>query len=74
MSSVSPDSVHSQIRSHLGRGWGVAIIAAFADTLAVLDHVKIAKTSGPAVPEFECCGFTTTTIGGHQGKSPGLRD
>ena len=48
-----------------GGAGGVAVIAAFADTLAVLDHVKIARTSGPPVQEFECCGFTATTIGGH---------
>jgi hypothetical protein len=43
---------------------GVAVIAAFADTNAVLDNVHIAGTSGPAVQEFECCGFTATTTGG----------
>ena len=47
-----------------GGAGGVAVIAAFADTLAVLDHVKIAGTSGLPVQEFECCGFTATTIGG----------
>jgi hypothetical protein len=42
---------------------GVAVIAAFADTTATLDDVKIAGTSGAAVQEFECCGFTATVIG-----------
>jgi nitrous oxidase accessory protein NosD len=41
---------------------GVAVIASFVDTLAVLDHVKIARTSGAPVQEFECCGFTATAI------------
>ena len=54
-------SSHDQI---LGGSGGVAVIAAFADTVATLDHSKISKTSGPAVQEFECCGFSATTIGG----------
>lgn len=43
---------------------GIAVIASFVDTQAVLDNVQITGTSGPAVQEFECCGFTATTIGG----------
>ena len=39
---------------------GVAVIAAFADATAVLRHVGIIGTSGPAVREFECCGFFAT--------------
>lgn len=42
---------------------GVAVIAAFADTTAILDKVKIAGTSGAPVQTFECCGFTATVIG-----------
>jgi hypothetical protein len=49
-----------RIRGGVG---GVAVIAAFADTAATLDDVKIAATSGAPVQEFECCGFTAT-IGG----------
>lgn len=44
----------------LGGVGGVAVIAAFADTEATLDHVNIAGTSGPRVRKFECCGFTAT--------------
>jgi Right handed beta helix region len=47
-----------------GGDGGVAVIAASADTEATLDGVKIAGTSGAPVREFECCGFTATTIGG----------
>lgn len=54
-------SSHDRI---LGGSGGVAVIAAFADTIATLDHIKISTTSGPAVQEFECCGFSATTIGG----------
>ena len=43
---------------------GIAVIAMNVDTEAVLDDVQIAGTSGPAIQEFECCGFTATTIGG----------
>lgn len=43
-----------------GGSGGVAVIAAFADTTAVLRHVAITGTSGPAVQELECCGFTAT--------------
>jgi len=49
-----------RIRGGVG---GVAAIAAFADTVATLDNVRIAATSGAALQEFECCGFTAT-IGG----------
>lgn len=48
----------------VGGTGGVAVIAAFVDTEAVLDDITIAGTSGPPVQEFECCGFTATTIGG----------
>jgi hypothetical protein len=50
---------NDRIRGGVG---GVAAIAAFADTTAVLNNVKIAATSGARVQEFECCGFTATTI------------
>jgi hypothetical protein len=39
---------------------GVAVIAAFADTHAELDHVRITRTEGARVQTFECCGFTAT--------------
>jgi hypothetical protein len=55
--TVSHDSISG------GTG-GVAVIASFVDTLAVLDHVKIVGTSGAPVQEFECCGFTATAVGG----------
>ena len=48
----------------VGGGGGVAVIAAFSDTTATLDKVKVVGTSGPTVQEFECCGFTSTVIGG----------
>jgi len=48
----------------VGGTGGVAVIAGFADTEAVLENVKIFGTSGEPVQEFECCGFTATTIGG----------
>lgn len=51
----------------VGGTGGVAVITAFADTEAVLDNVHIAGTSGAPVQEFECCGFTATTIGGPNG-------
>ncbi|MEU0371043.1 right-handed parallel beta-helix repeat-containing protein [Streptomyces sp. NPDC006283] len=38
---------------------GVAVIAS-ADTRAVLDGVRITRTSGAPVQTFECCGFTAT--------------
>ena len=52
-------SSHDRVLGGVG---GVAVIAASADTRAVLDHVKIARTSGAPVQKFECCGFTATTI------------
>ncbi len=48
----------------IGGGGGVAVIAAFADTTATLDHIKIAGTPGAPVQKFECCGFTATVVGG----------
>ncbi|MFG2292617.1 nitrous oxide reductase family maturation protein NosD [Streptomyces sp. NPDC048603] len=39
---------------------GVAVVAAFADTNAVLEGVRIRRTSGAPVQTFECCGFTAT--------------
>lgn len=48
----------------VGGTGGVAVIAAFADTEAVLDNLHIAGTLGAPVQKFECCGFTATTIGG----------
>jgi hypothetical protein len=51
---------HDRISGGTG---GVAVIAASADTQAVLDHEKITGTSGAPVQEFECCGFTATTTG-----------
>jgi Right handed beta helix region len=54
---VSHDSI-------FGGTGGVAVIASSVDTQAVLDHVKIAGTSGAPVQKFECCGFTATTAGG----------
>lgn len=39
---------------------GVAVVAASADTKAVLDGVRIGRTSGAPVRTFECCGFTAT--------------
>jgi hypothetical protein len=50
---------HDKISGGVG---GVAVIAAFADTEAILDKVKIAGTSGTPVQKFECCGFTATVI------------
>jgi nitrous oxidase accessory protein NosD len=44
----------------LGGDVGVAVIAAFSDTTAVLDRVRILGTSGAAVEELACCGFTAT--------------
>jgi hypothetical protein len=51
---------HDKISGGVG---GVAVIAAFADTTAVLDKVKITGTSGAPVQKFECCGFTATITG-----------
>jgi len=46
-------------------GYGaIAVIAAFADTQAVLDHERIGATSAAAVQTFQCCGFTATVVGG----------
>ncbi|WP_374774005.1 right-handed parallel beta-helix repeat-containing protein [Streptomyces sp. NBC_01310] len=39
---------------------GVAVIATEVDTNAVLEGVKITRTSGAPVQTFECCGFTAT--------------
>ncbi|MFF2513961.1 hypothetical protein [Streptomyces sp. NPDC058086] len=39
---------------------GVAVVAASADTQAVLDGVRVKRTSGAPVRTFECCGFTAT--------------
>lgn len=39
---------------------GVAVIAASVDTNAVLDGVRIERTSGAPVQTFECCGFVAT--------------
>jgi len=44
----------------LGGDVGVAVIASEADTTAVLEPVRIRGTSGPAVEELACCGFTAT--------------
>lgn len=51
-----------ELRDNLVTGGtgGVAVIAAAADTTAVIRRVTIVGTSGPAVQEFECCGFTAT--------------
>ncbi|MFB0631838.1 hypothetical protein [Streptomyces sp. AB3(2024)] len=43
-----------------GGAGGVAVVAASADTKAVLDGVRIGRTSGAPVRTFECCGFTAT--------------
>jgi hypothetical protein len=56
---------HDRISGGTG---GVAVIAASANTQAVLDHVKITGTSGAPVQKFECCGFTATTIGWPSGR------
>ena len=46
-------------------GYGaIAVIAAFADAQAVLDHEKIGATAGAPVQTFQCCGFTATVVGG----------
>lgn len=42
---------------------GVAVIAAFADTVAVLRHITITRTAGAPVQRIACCGFTARTIG-----------
>ncbi|MCX4823208.1 right-handed parallel beta-helix repeat-containing protein [Streptomyces sp. NBC_01142] len=39
---------------------GVAVVAASVDTNAVLDDVRITRTSAAPVQTFECCGFTAT--------------
>jgi hypothetical protein len=39
---------------------GVAALATSTDTAATLNGVRIARTSGPPVQQFECCGFTAT--------------
>jgi hypothetical protein len=44
----------------LGGKVGVAVIAFFADATALLDRVRILGTSGEAVEELACCGFTAT--------------
>lgn len=46
----------------LGGVGGVAAIAAFADTRAVLNGVKIGDTSGKPLRKFECCGFQATAV------------
>ncbi len=46
----------------LGGAGGVAAIAAFADTRAVLNGVRIGDTSGRPVRELECCGFKATVV------------
>ncbi|MGW6143087.1 hypothetical protein ACWFRM_27975 [Streptomyces sp. NPDC055144] len=43
---------------------GVAVVAASADTKALLDGVRIKRTSGAQVRIFECCGFTATVTKG----------
>jgi hypothetical protein len=48
----------------VGGGGGVAVIASFVDTTATLTDITIAGVSGPALQEFECCGFTATVISG----------
>lgn len=46
-------------------GYGaIAVIAAFADAQAVLDHERIGATSAAPVQKFQCCGFTATVVGG----------
>jgi parallel beta-helix repeat protein len=46
-----------------GMAGGVAVIAASANTQALLDHVEITGSSGAPIQKFECCGFTATTLG-----------
>ncbi len=55
--SVSVD--HDKISGGVG---GVWVVAAFADTTALLTKLKISGTSGEAVQKFECCGFTATIV------------
>lgn len=43
-----------------GGAGGVAVIGSAVDTNAVLDRLKIERTSGTAVQTFECCGLTST--------------
>jgi hypothetical protein len=46
----------------LGGGVGVAVIALEADATATLNRERIFGTSGAAVEEHECCGFTATAV------------
>ncbi|MFF3457984.1 nitrous oxide reductase family maturation protein NosD [Streptomyces sp. NPDC002730] len=39
---------------------GVAVVASSVDTNALLDGVRIKRTSGAPVQTFQCCGFTAT--------------
>ena len=51
---------HDQISGGFG---AIAVIAAFADAEAVLDHERIGATSGAPVQTFQCCSFTATVVG-----------
>ena len=50
-------SSHDDVSGGFG---GVWVVAAFGNTAAILDKIRISGTSGAPIQTFECCGFTAT--------------